>query len=72
MFPFTEHIETLGIFVREEVGDGKPPESIDTWRKDNVTFRKQQPQSCWSSVIVEKAFCPIEICRRLGSRTTPL
>ncbi|OLQ02657.1 putative RNA methyltransferase pc1998 [Symbiodinium microadriaticum] len=35
MFPFTEHIETLGIFVREEVGDGKPPESIDTWRKDN-------------------------------------
>ena len=32
MFPFTEHIETLGIFVREEVGDGKPPESIDTWK----------------------------------------
>ena len=31
MFPFTPHIETLGIFVRDEVGDGRPPESVVAW-----------------------------------------
>ncbi|CAE7271534.1 unnamed protein product [Symbiodinium sp. CCMP2592] len=51
MLPFTEHIETLGVFVREEVGDGKPPESVE---RDMLQISPEEKLQCQFLIGIEQ------------------
>ncbi|CAE7267948.1 khdc4 [Symbiodinium natans] len=51
MFPFTPHIETLGVFVRERVGDGRRPESIEP---DRLQVSPEEKLQCQFFIGIEQ------------------